>query len=1288
MPGQRGPIDLIRREFLARCCQGAGAALIPSGLRGLALDNSLFAYAAPQDSSPSFHLHSHYRAERPLDGVLLKVTPGLDDFVSEKYAAGIEDVLKRWSEGLKHSPFETRNIESTFAVDFSGTPPRPIESRVRRSALTLQVHENTFDSKLLVGAAVFLRDLRSLFSGALTILTAEFQITSIRVTDGSSTAVPAASEISLDTIVRYELVSTGTSCYREQRVGYWGLKWSLSSSGDALLRHWQWMSETHSRSASPIFLDVTAAALDRNSSYTSQLLHGTDYWRTVLDGACGIDIYGHNGVSVADIDNDGFDDLYVCQPAGLPNRLYRNRGDGTFEDITESSGLGLLENTACALFADFDNDGRQEVIVVRAKGPLFFVNDGGGKFREKADAFQFANPPQGTFTGAAVADYDRDGWLDIYFCLYGFYQGTGQYRYPSPYHDAENGPPNFMMRNNRDGTFRDVTAECGLNKNNSRFTFCCGWSDYNGDGWPDLYVANDFGRKNLYSNNGDGKFTDIAHGAGVEDVGAGMGVCWLDYDNDGKQDVYVANMWTAAGERIAEQGNFQEKASADVRVLYRKHAMGNSLFRNVGNSFADSTTAAGAGMGRWAWSSDSLDFDHDGFSDLYGVNGMVSGPSKTDLNSFFWRQVVANSPEKAGSSAKYEEGWSAINELIRSDGTWSGYERNLFYANNGDGTFSDVSGVLGLDFVEDGRAFAIADFDGDGRSEIFLKNRNAPQLRILKNVIADLPPSIAFRLVGKKSNRDAIGAAISIETELGRQTRMLQAGSGFLSQHSKDLMFGLGAAMNMVKASIRWPSGLVQELRDLPHNHRVIVEEGSPPSVEPFRTESPRERKPQPVPQQESEILPDKVETWLLEPIAAPQFELRDLAGHTKALASSQGEATLLSLWVADSDDYKQNLQNIERHHVRWATQGLQTLTVNLDDSDQEKKAQTNARIFGYTFPVLLGTDDVAGIYNILYRQLFDRHRDISLPTSFLLNRDREIVKVYRGPIAPETVEKDFQHIPQTDDDRLETALPFSNPGQSLDFGRNYLSYGSLYFQRGYLDQAEASFQRALRDDPSSAEAAYGIGSVYLKQEKSAAARESFERAIKLKAGYPGTMADAWNNLGVLATREGRAEESVKCFSEALQTDPNHLLALDNLGNAYRLQKKWSEAREVLQRALEINSEDAEANYSLGMIFAQTDDNVRAYEYLQKALKARPTYPEALNNLGVLYLVTERAEQAVETFKKCIAVAPAFDQAYLNLARVYALQGARDKARAVLLELLKTHPGHRQGSEMMQQLER
>src|SRR5213594_3416586 len=139
------------------------------------------------------------------------------------------------------------------------------------------------------------------------------------------------------------------------------------------------------------------------------------------------------------------------------------------EDITEASEVGIIENTACALFADIDNDGRQDLIVVRTNGPLLFLNEGGGKFRQKPEAFKFASAPQGTFTGAAVADCDRDGWLDVYFCLYVYYQGTDQYKYPSPYYDAQNGPPNFLMRNQRDRTFRDVTKEAGLDQNNTRY---------------------------------------------------------------------------------------------------------------------------------------------------------------------------------------------------------------------------------------------------------------------------------------------------------------------------------------------------------------------------------------------------------------------------------------------------------------------------------------------------------------------------------------------------------------------------------------------------------------------------------------------------------------------------------------------------------------------------------------------------------------------------------------------------------------------------------------------------
>jgi len=1240
----------------------------------------------------------------PLDTLLLKTQADLDDFVAEKYADRIAAILAQWSSGLLRSPRDISAIERVLLQNFSGAPLTAAESRVLRTGAGIEVRRNTFSQTFSLGAEQFLGELRSWLSRFATVITAEFQVTGI---DAGSMAhdasqvtltpgrVPESAQGAgqLRTGVRYEIVGTGPDFYREQRVGKWGLVWDSAPGGEFRLRNWRALEEMQSRSTAPAFVDITVAALGGNGSYAAQLLHGTDYWRTVLDGACGIDIYGHNGVSVGDIDGDGFDDLYVCQPGGLPNRLYRNRGDGTFEDVTQAARVGVIENTACALFVDVDNDGHQDLIVVRSNGPLLFLNDGGGRFHQKPDAFQFANAPQGTFTGAAAADYDRDGWLDVYFCLYIYYQGASQYKYPVPYFDANNGPPNFMMRNNRDGTFRDVTQETGLNQNNTRYSFCCAWNDFNRDGWPDLYVVNDFGRKNLYRNNGDGTFTDIAAEAGVEDVGAGMSVCWFDYDNDGADELYVANMWTAAGERITMEDQFKASSSADVRALYHKHAMGNSLFHGASRAggrgpilkFQDRTDTAGVRLGRWAWSSDAWDFDHDGFADLYVTNGMVSAPDRGDLNSFFWRQVVAKSPDEAKPSHAYEQGWSAINELIRADRTWSGYERNIFYANNGDGTFSDISGAIGLDFVEDGRAFALADFDLDGRQELFLKNRNAPQLRLLKNVAPTLPPSIAFRLRGTKSNRDAIGVLVTLTTEKEKQTRSVQAGSGFLSQHSKEVFFGVGSANGPVSAAIRWPSGFEQEFGELPVNHRIWVEEGAaaPARIEPFRKMAAQrfgESTPQP-----TEAFPPTAETWLLAPVLAPDFSLPDLNGDTQTLSALRGKPLLLNLGAASDKRCLQTWTSVNQHRTSWAA-SLQVVAVNLDASANTETLRALVHERNLAFPILQGSGDIGAIYNILFRYLFDRHRDLILPTSFLIGDKGQIIKVYQGAVDLAHVQQDLRSIPQTAGERLARALPFPGVTEVTEFGRNYLSYGSVFFQGGYFDQAGAAFQAALRDDPESAEALYGIGSVYLNQGKSAEAQGCFERALQLRASYPDTLANSWNNLGLLAGRAGRLDDAVTDLQQALRLSPDHLIALDNLGGAYRQQKRWDDARTTYEHALQLSPDDAEANYGLGMVFAQNDDVKRAFTFLQRALKARPDYPEALSNLGILYLRTQRRDEAVASFKESIRVAPDFEPAYLNLARVYAIEGNKDEALALLQQLLKRNPDHPATQKMAAEL--
>ena len=522
---------------------------------------------------------------------------------------------------------------------------------------------------------------------------------------------------------------------------------------------------------------------------SEQFSRGVPYWRARLDPASGIDIYGSNGISVGDIDNDGEDEVYVCQPGGLPNRLLKFDADGTMRDITDAWGVGLLDDTSCALFCDWRNCGRQDLVVLRGSGPVLYINEG-DRFELRADAFRFASLPKGAFTGMAAADFDRDGKLDLYLCCYVYFQSEAQYTYAAPYDDARNGPPNFLFRNrlesNGGGWFEDVTDETGMMENNDRFSFAPAWCDYDGDGWPDLYVANDFGRKNLYKNHG-GHFQDVAMESGADDIGPGMSAAWFDYDGDGRPDIYVANMWTAAGQRIVDDPAFAPARKDPAG--YRSHTMGNTLLHNRGDGkFADVTAEQQAGFGRWAWSSGGHDLDNDGRPEIYVTCGMLTNESTTDLGSFFWRQVVARSPETAMPSVAYENGWNAINQFIREDYSWNGREPNVVHVRRGSRYF-DFSGVTGLDFADDSRAFAMVDFDLDGRPDILLKSRLGPQVRVLQNNCAAANASIAIRLTGTKSNRDAIGARVTVDG----QTKWLDAGSGFLSQHSKRLLFGLGS---------------------------------------------------------------------------------------------------------------------------------------------------------------------------------------------------------------------------------------------------------------------------------------------------------------------------------------------------------------------------------------------------------------------------------------------------------------------------------------------------------------
>ena len=633
-----------------------------------------------------------YKQEPPYAGAMRLVTPGADEFSGEKLATALENLL-------------------SAAMD--GGPP-PVTATCRGSSPLPRRYEQIAPD---VARAVFEPGDPKVSEGWR-----KWRETLGQVEHARFYAVP-------DNVVRYDIRARNAGRL-EHRIGTWRVSYDGASITE--LRP---LEEIVTSSSQPWFRDVTSHVFERDESFREQLSRGVPYWRGRLDPACGIDLYGANGISVADIDGDGRDEIYVCQPGGLPNRLYKIDADGHAREISKEAGLDFLDDTAAALFVDLRNSGQQDLVLVRSSRPALFLNDGHGHFNELRDAFRFATPPQGSFTSVAAADFDRDGRVDLYFCCYAYYQSDAQYRYPTPYHDAQNGPPNFLMRNRLDDAtphFEDVTASTGIDHNNNRFSFAPTWCDYNGDGWPDLYVTNDFGRNNLYRNVG-GRFRDVAEEAGVVDMGPGMSSAWFDYNGDGRPDLLVSNMWSACGQRIVEDPQFGPvKKNPALQDAYRGHVKGNSLYRNKGDgTFEYAGRSEGIEICPWSWSCDGTDLDNDGHPEIYIACGMVTNNSQGDLMSYFYRQVVSKSPPEYRPAPEYENGWNAINQLVREEWSWAGHERNVFFARR-NGRYYDFSGVSGIDVAEDSRAFAFADLDGDGNLDIVLKSRMGPQVRVFR----------------------------------------------------------------------------------------------------------------------------------------------------------------------------------------------------------------------------------------------------------------------------------------------------------------------------------------------------------------------------------------------------------------------------------------------------------------------------------------------------------------------------------------------------------------------------
>jgi enediyne biosynthesis protein E4 len=503
--------------------------------------------------------------------------------------------------------------------------------------------------------------------------------------------------------------------------------------------------------------------------------------------------------AVADYDGDGYEDLFVTDSAETgKNHLYHNNGNFTFTDVAAKAGVAdgndAANASADALWLDYDNDGRPDLLLVRFGHDRLYHNLGGGKFQDvtrQAGLDRYLNA-----ITAIAFDYDRDGWVDLfvgaYFQPIDIFQPDTPRFFPESFETANNGGGLVLFHNNHDGTFSDVTKKAGIDL--SGWTLDLGHADADNDGDDDLYVACDFGTDHFFVNNGDGTFTERTKETIGIDTKKGMNAEWGDYDDDGWLDVFVTNIT----DDYMREGNF--------------------LWHNNGNEaanmkFTDVAGETGTRDTGWGWGGKFFDADNDGWLDLYVVNGWVSAGPQSYVPDVF---AMVTRPNVDFADAR---NWPPMGKK-----SLSGYQKKKFFHNLG-GVFKEEAARHGMDSTRDGRGIAVADFDNDGRLDLFVANANAEPF-LYHNVAPRTHHWAGFLLQGRASNRDAIGAQLRLTAGGRTLLRFVDGGNGFAAQGTRRVHFGLGTAEAADRLEIRWPSGRRQVIEKPAVDRYLSIVEG------------------------------------------------------------------------------------------------------------------------------------------------------------------------------------------------------------------------------------------------------------------------------------------------------------------------------------------------------------------------------------------------------------------------------------------------------------------------------
>ncbi len=514
-------------------------------------------------------------------------------------------------------------------------------------------------------------------------------------------------------------------------------------------------------------------------------------------------------VLVYDLNKDGLSEIVV----GGQNLVVWNRGNGRFE--TQPFLKDDPDLYDGAVLADLTGDGHVDYVAVDTEGyPLLFEGDAEGRFLSAGR--RIADTHFGFPKAVTAGDIDGDGDIDLFIANYKYAYSKGQY--PTPYYDANDGFPAYLLRNDGNGTFTDVTEAAGLAGKRYRRTYTTSFVDLDDDQDLDLIVVSDYAGFDTYLNDGAGTFTDVSDRFGTDRHFFGMGHTFADYDRDGQLDFYVIGMSSTTARRLESMGLVRDDKPIH-NVMRKAMGYGNRMFLRRGDRFVRAPFNDQVARTGWSWGASSFDFDNDGDKDIFVANGHYSGRSTQDYCTTFWRHDIYTDGAKE-DPARDIVFQTESTALRQADISWNGYEHKVLMMNRGGAEFVNVAFLLGASFEYDGRGVVADDLDADGRVDLLVVefktaglDRNRYTLHVYQNTLDQSGHWVGVRLPDHADGYSPIGATVTVETPGGTHTTKVVNGDSFSTQHPASVHFGLGEAAEIGAVEVRWPNGAVSRIK-------------------------------------------------------------------------------------------------------------------------------------------------------------------------------------------------------------------------------------------------------------------------------------------------------------------------------------------------------------------------------------------------------------------------------------------------------------------------------------------